>query len=71
MQEGNSHNYGGTFRKGDIVWTHPATDAWMQGDRSGIVSAVGRKWITVHMTVSGKRRKFTADLLAIDCAVRY
>lgn len=63
---GNSHSYGGLFKAGDIVWTHPATDAFMQGDVSGIVSSVGRKWVSVRMTRSGKIRKFTADLLAYD-----
>ena len=62
----NSHSYGGSFKKGDIVWVHPATDAFMQGDMSGIVSTVGRKWITVRMTRSNRVRKFSADLLAID-----
>jgi hypothetical protein len=65
----NTHSYGSTpadFRKGHIVHLHPATDRWMMGDRSGIVSAVGRKFVTVRLTVSGKVMRFTPDLLAHD-----
>jgi hypothetical protein len=52
--------------KGDIVWIHPACDAFMQGDLCGVVAIVGRKWITVRMTRSNRKLKFSPDLLAID-----
>jgi len=32
-----------TYRKGDRVALHPATDEWMQGDRYGTVVGYGRK----------------------------
>ena len=51
------------FQKGQVVEAHPACDCWMQGDRRGVVSTVGRKFVTVRMTVSGKVRRFTPDLL--------
>jgi hypothetical protein len=42
------------FAKGDRVELHPATDAWMQGDRYGAVVAVGRKLVHVRMDRSGR-----------------
>jgi hypothetical protein len=40
------------------VQTHPATDAWMQGDRYGLVTFVGRKWVHVNMDASQRTRRF-------------
>lgn len=37
------------FHLGDNVELHPATDTWMQGDRFGIVSKLGRKYVYVLM----------------------
>lgn len=63
----NTHNYGpDNLERGHIVWVHPATDAFMQGDTKGMVVAVGRKWIRVHMTRSGRYRKFSRENLAHD-----
>jgi hypothetical protein len=65
----NTHSYGSKpadFRRGDIVHLHPATDRWMMGDRSGIVSAIGRKFVIVRLTVSNKVLRFSPDLLAHD-----
>lgn len=37
------------YRKGERVQAHPSTDAWMKGDRYGVVEGVGRKWVKVRM----------------------
>jgi len=39
---------------GARVELHPATDAWMRGDRYGIVLSIGRKYIHLRMD-SGRR----------------
>ncbi|MFG3718222.1 hypothetical protein ACGF8D_10535 [Streptomyces massasporeus] len=43
------------------VQAHPATDAWMAGDRYGVVARVGRELIHVKMDRSGRVRKFRPD----------
>jgi hypothetical protein len=43
------------------IATLPHTDAWMQGDRYGTVTAIGRKWIHVRMERSGRVRAFHLD----------
>lgn len=46
------------------VQTHPATDAWMQGDRFGDVIYIARTGrIHVRMDVGGRLRYFTRDNL--------
>jgi hypothetical protein len=65
----NSHIYGQEprdFKPGQNVWSHPAMDAFMQGDRSGFVTRIGRKYVHVKMSVSRRYLKFTPDLLAFD-----
>lgn len=37
---------------------HPATDAWMMGDRWGDIVKVGTKYVHVKMDRSEKVRKF-------------
>lgn len=54
-----------TFSIGQRVELHPATDAWMMGDRYGEVVKVGRSLIHVKMDRSGKVRKVRADLLTV------
>ncbi len=44
------------------VQTHPATDAWMSGDRYGKVTEIGRKKVHVKMD-SGRTRSFHPDNL--------
>jgi len=44
--------------KGTRVVAHPATDAWMSGDRYGTVIQVGTKYIHVRMDRSKKVRRF-------------
>lgn len=51
------------YKKDDRVELHPATDAWMMGDRFGAVAKVGRKYIHVKMDKSGRTLKFTPDLV--------
>ena len=45
---------------GKRIQAHPATDSWMQGDRYGVVTKIGRKYIHVLMDRSSRTRKFTA-----------
>ena len=52
-----------TFRVGDRVELHPATDAWMMGDRYGVVVKVGRSLYHVRMDRSGRTRKVSPDNL--------
>lgn len=40
------------------VQAHPATDAWMRGDRYGTVTKVGRKYVHVAMDRSGRTLLF-------------
>ncbi|MDP2619896.1 MAG: hypothetical protein Q8P46_06920 [Hyphomicrobiales bacterium] len=55
------------FEKHDRVQTHPATNAWMQGDRYGNVVHVGRKLVYVIMDRSNRFRGFLPDnLVKID-----
>ena len=49
----------------DRVQLHPATDAWMRGDRYGVIVKLGRKYVHVRMDRSGKTRKITPDLLSL------
>jgi len=53
------------FAVGTRVQAHPATDAWMRGDRFGTVAAVGRKLVHVRMERSGRVLRFGPDLLTI------
>lgn len=45
------------------VELHPATDAWMRGDRYGIVVKTGRKYVHVRMDRSGRVLRVPADRL--------
>ena len=45
------------FAVGMRVELHPATDAWMFGDRFGDVVKVGRKLVHVAMDRSGRTRR--------------
>jgi hypothetical protein len=49
------------FRKSHRVELHPATDAWMMGDRFGAITRIGRKYLSILMDRSGKVRKVTPD----------
>lgn len=42
------------YKVGDRVQVHPATDAWMSGDRFGTVTRVGVKYASVKMDRSGQ-----------------
>jgi hypothetical protein len=51
------------FAVGARVELHPATDAWMMGDRFGTVTRVGRKLVHVHMDRSNRTRRVPPILL--------
>lgn len=46
------------FFAGDRVQVHPASDAWMQGDRYGTVTSVQRQYVRVQMDQSGRLWRF-------------
>jgi hypothetical protein len=46
------------LRVGDRIEMHPASDAWMRGDRFGEVLKVGRKLVTVKLDRSGYRLSY-------------
>jgi hypothetical protein len=46
---------------GGRVEAHPATDAWMSGDRYGTITKIGRKYVHVQMDRSNRVRKFSFD----------
>jgi hypothetical protein len=48
-------------RVGMRVQTHAATDAWMMGDRYGVVVKVGRAKIHVKMDRSGRTLRFSPE----------
>lgn len=41
------------------VELHPATDAWMQGDRFGVVERIGKRWIYVRLDRSQRILPFS------------
>jgi hypothetical protein len=47
------------YKLGQRIKIHPATDAWMQGDRYGVVVKVGRDLVHVRCDASGRVRKFS------------
>ena len=47
------------YEVGDRVQLHPATDAWMRGDRYGEVVKIGRDKIHVKLDKSGRTLKLT------------
>ena len=48
---------------GKRVELHPGMDAWMQGDRYGVIVRVGRKFYHVKMDRSGRTLRITGDRL--------
>lgn len=48
-------------RAGMRVQSHPATDAWLMGDRYGVIVKVGRTKIHVKMDRSGRILRFSAS----------
>lgn len=51
------------FDERDRVQLSPALDAWMFGDKYGVVVKVGRKVVHVHMDRSGKVRRVSPDYI--------
>jgi hypothetical protein len=45
-----------TYAVGQRVELHPATDAWMAGDRYGEITKIGPKYLHVACDRSGKER---------------
>jgi hypothetical protein len=43
------------FKAGQTVQLHPATDLWMRGLRFGLVKAVTKRFVMVHICFMGKR----------------
>jgi len=43
------------MKPGDRVQLHPATDAWMRGDRFGTVIKVSKSSVVVLMDKSGRK----------------
>lgn len=50
-----------SFKVGERVELHPATDAWMAGDRYGEIEEIGRFYLHVRMDRSKLLRKLTPD----------
>ena len=53
------------FTFGDRVELHPGTDAWMSGDKYGVVEKIGRQYVHVRMQRSGRLRKLHPDFVAV------
>lgn len=51
------------FTIGTRVQLHPATDAWMSGDRFGTVVKVATRFIHVSMDRSGRTRRFAPSMV--------
>lgn len=51
------------YNVGERVELHPATDAWMMGDRYGEIVKIGRFYLHVKMDRSGKTRKIVPENL--------
>jgi hypothetical protein len=51
------------FEIGERVELHPATNAWMMGDRFGQVENIGRKYVHVRMDRSGRLRQVTPEFV--------
>lgn len=56
------------FGIGDRVRLHPATDAWMQGDRYGRVARVGDTYLTLAMDSRRIRKVRFGDIHEIVSA---
>jgi hypothetical protein len=53
------------FAAGDRVGTHPATDAWMSGDRFGEVVSASKVGVRVRLDRSGRVLRFRAQDLEV------
>jgi hypothetical protein len=49
------------YNIGDRVELHPATDAWMAGDRFGTVEKIGRFYLHIKMDRSGRVRRVVPE----------
>ncbi len=56
-----------TFKVGDRVQLHPATDLWMRGARYGTIEKLGRLYVHVRLDATGRIarvRSFNLEVLA-------
>ncbi|ARQ95518.1 hypothetical protein I5G81_gp79 [Mycobacterium phage Shandong1] len=63
----NTHVYGEAvteFTVGGRVATHPATNAWLRGERFGKVVKLGRDVVHVVLDASGRKATFVPGMLA-------
>lgn len=42
------------YEQHDMIELHPCTDQWVQGDKFGVVTRVGKFKYYVHMNMSGR-----------------
>lgn len=56
---------------GHRVQLHPATDAWMSGDRYGEIAKLGSKYAHVKMDTSGRTRRVAYDNLIYMDSVQH
>lgn len=54
MKDSLGNSIAQDYKIGDRVQLHPATDAWMSGDRYGTITRVGTKFYHVAMDRSGR-----------------
>lgn len=54
VTRGNAMHTLKDFTPGQRVQTHPATNAWMRGDRFGTVTSICRKHVRVHLDKSDR-----------------
>lgn len=60
------------FSTGQRIETHPATDAWMRGDRFGTVTVIGRKYVSIKMDVSKRTLRMLPSNIGLSSyTVRY
>ncbi len=62
QQRDAHHEKLSTFVAGQVVETHPATDAWMRGVRYVTVKFIGREYVHVEDN-DGRTYKFNPDNL--------
>ena len=55
----------GDLREGQRVELHPATDAWMRGDRFGTVKLIGRRFVYVKGDSGLMHQVSARDIVAI------
>lgn len=49
------------YAVGDRVELAPSTNAWMRGERFGVVAAIGHRYLRVTLDRSGRTLPFTPE----------